>query len=290
MQRYISTERLGVNATEHLIVKEIGWIFREQPIVDMGIDAHIESVKDGNPSGKLIGVQIKTGPSHFKDKGDLLVYYGNRIHLDYWLNHSLPVILVAHLPDTNETYWTQVNTTNAQKTIKHWKIEIPKIQSLDSSAIELLEEITEGTEEEKKQRQLYFGKGLMKLVSQGGRLFVTTQEWHNKSLGRSPFTVIYQNDNLEERTEKEWFIWYTGYSLEGLIQHYFPWANIGIDEEFYEENFSETFYDVYTDMHIRNHNIYPYEVLAGEVSNYRLELKLNDLGKSFLKIADYLES
>ena len=290
MKRYTPTERLGVNATEHLIVKEVGWIFREQPIVDMGIDAHIESVENGNPSGKLIGVQIKTGPSHFKDKGDLLVYYGDITHLDYWLNHSLPVILVAHLPDSNETYWVQVNSTNAQKTKKHWKIEIPKSQPLDSSANESLNEISEGTEEEKKQRQLFLGKGLMKLLSQGGRLFVVTQEWHNKSLGRSPITIIYQNENLEERTAKEWFVWYIGYSLEELIQLYFPWADIGIDEEFYDENFSESFYDVYTDMYIKNHNIYPYEVLAGEVSNYRLELTLNELGKSFLTIVDYIES
>lgn len=289
IQRYISTERLGVNATANLIVKKIKWIFREQPICDMGIDAHIESVVEGNPTGKLIGIQIKTGLSHFQDKGNSLVFYGKLLHLDYWLNYSLPVILVAHLPDTNETYWVHINKKNAKKTKKHWKIEISKKQILNSTAKKLLEKIIDGSEEEKKLRQLFFSKGIMKLLCTEGRLFITTQEWHNKSLGRSPIKVIYQNNNLEESTEKEWFVCYTGYSIEELMQNYFPWADIGIDEEFYEENFCDSVYSIYPEVYISSHNIYPYKIISEEVSNYRLELKLNELGKSFLKILDYLE-
>ena len=48
MARYSTTERIGVNAVEHIVLHELGWIFREQPIVDMGIDAHIERVDDGS--------------------------------------------------------------------------------------------------------------------------------------------------------------------------------------------------------------------------------------------------
>jgi hypothetical protein len=63
--RYSPTERIGVSAIEHVVVSELSWIFREQPIVDMGIDAHIELVDETyRPTGQLIGAQIKTGASH----------------------------------------------------------------------------------------------------------------------------------------------------------------------------------------------------------------------------------
>jgi hypothetical protein len=98
MTRYSATERIGVNAVERIALDQLGWIFREQPIADMGIDAHIERVDDGNPTGKLVALQIKTGASHFRVTNGVLIYYGNATHLEYWTGHSLPVLLVAHLP------------------------------------------------------------------------------------------------------------------------------------------------------------------------------------------------
>jgi len=56
--RYSATERIGVNAVEAIVLNDFKWIFRGQPISDMGIDAHIERVDEGTPSGKLIAVQM----------------------------------------------------------------------------------------------------------------------------------------------------------------------------------------------------------------------------------------
>jgi hypothetical protein len=67
--RYDNTEQLGIIEAYKIFVGDFKWIFREQPIVDMGINAHIEIVDDGNPSGKLIALQIKTGESYFYEKG-----------------------------------------------------------------------------------------------------------------------------------------------------------------------------------------------------------------------------
>ena len=64
--RYARTERLGVIETDRIITKEIGWIFRERPIVDVGLDAIIEQSEDGNPKGKFLAVQIKTGKGNFQ--------------------------------------------------------------------------------------------------------------------------------------------------------------------------------------------------------------------------------
>lgn len=130
MSRYTTTERLGINAVEKIVLEDLGWIFREQTISDVGIDAHIETVNDGSPTGKLLALQVKTGASHFQDTGDALVYYSSSIHIDYWSDHSLPVLLVAHLPESIETYWVHVSPPHVSPTQSRWKISIPKSNRL----------------------------------------------------------------------------------------------------------------------------------------------------------------
>ena len=60
-------DRKGVNLTERQVL-EAGLIFREQPVSDYGIDAHIEIENNGKATGRLIAVQIKSGPTCFKEK------------------------------------------------------------------------------------------------------------------------------------------------------------------------------------------------------------------------------
>jgi hypothetical protein len=45
--KYSKTERVGVNAVERIVINDLGGIFREQPILDFGIDAQAELVEDG---------------------------------------------------------------------------------------------------------------------------------------------------------------------------------------------------------------------------------------------------
>ncbi len=143
MARYNNTERLGVLAVESIVVKSLNWIFREQPISDMGIDAHIEYVIDGTPTGRLVAVQIKTGSSHFTDKKDTLIYYGKNVHLEYWCGHSLPVLLIAHLPSSDETFWTLIEKSSITLTKSAWKIEIHKSNVFCAKASERLSAIFE---------------------------------------------------------------------------------------------------------------------------------------------------
>lgn len=290
MSRYNPTERIGVNATEAAVVRDLGWIFREQAVSDMGIDAHIEPVSNGNPTGQLIGVQIKTGPSHFTETADHLVYYGSLVHLEYWLRHALPVILVAHFPESKATYWVHVNKDSTQRTEKAWKIEIPKSQKLDGSSMGKLLAVLDGTPLETKNRNLVLHLGNMKFLKDGGKLVIYKEEWHNKSLGRGALNLIKINHDGSEETIKAENYWYVGYDVKSLIEAVYPWATVSIDEEFYEDNFDESFYVVYSDEYIASHEVYPYETVAGEISLYRLQIKLNSLGEAFLEVMSYLEA
>ena len=59
-----SIERVGVLNCGKIAEKN-GWMFREQPVNDIGIDAHIEKVDDYGKSRKLLAIQIKSGESWF---------------------------------------------------------------------------------------------------------------------------------------------------------------------------------------------------------------------------------
>lgn len=132
--------RIGVSAVQ-LVFAELGFIFREQPIEDYGIDAHIEMVDDGKASGKLIALQIKSGESFLKEKtNDSIVFRGKLEHLLYWLSHSLPVMVIIYDPTNKVVYWQIVSKYIAQKTKKGWKINIPLTQQVNNSSVDLIKQ------------------------------------------------------------------------------------------------------------------------------------------------------
>jgi len=158
MMRYNKTERLGVIESDRIITKEIGWIFREQPIIDVGLDAIIEQSEEGNPTGKFLAVQIKTGSGNFQVSGKKITYYVSNIHHNYWLNLDIPIILIAHFPISEKTYWQQINEHNLKKTKKHWKIEIPVNQELNKNSKNKLTNILSVKSRKSFVFELYKGK------------------------------------------------------------------------------------------------------------------------------------
>lgn len=297
MIRYNKTERQGIAAVQGITINEFEWIFREQPIDDMGIDAHIEKVDEGDPKGKLLAVQIKTGTSHFKEKQDSYTYYGKIEHLDYWTNHSLPVLLVAHFPETDETYWVLVNENAVERTKKGWKINIPKANIFSKKCKNKISKAFDGSPAQQKLRKLTIDEPLMRHIENGGKVSVELEEWINKSLSRTPVKIFIIDDNGDEILTREWFFYYTGRTIEEFIRELFPWAEISIDEEFYEYNQDVDDWDNSISMatdedngvyYERNSFIYPYTNACGEVDFYRVELKLNSLGQSFLLVSEFM--
>jgi Domain of unknown function (DUF4365) len=133
------TERIGIAGTQ-LIFNKLGWIFREQPIEDYGIDAHVEVVESNLATGKLIALQIKSGKSYFQEKtSDGFVFRGDLEHLEYWQKHSLPVLVVLYHADDEIAYWQVVNSITAQKTDKAWKLIIPFNQKIDKPSLEKIQ-------------------------------------------------------------------------------------------------------------------------------------------------------
>lgn len=280
----MQTDRIGVNAVG-LIFEKIGFAFREQPIEDYGIDAIIERRVSGKPSGELIGVQIKSGVSFFNEvKNNKVIYRGKLSHYNYWLNYSLPVILVLYNPETELCIYELINQKKIEKTDRGWKIEIDCSNELEKSEIALTAICSRQSEYQTRLNTLAFSKGLMALAEQG-ELIAEIMEWVNKSSGRGEFILKKVDSDGNETLLSERTIFGFGLkSYEEVIQELFPWANIEVDELFYDMYGDKEFIE-----YSRNgRKIYPCENRAGEVDFYRLILSLNEVGKSFLTLNTFL--
>ncbi|MEQ3656488.1 MAG: DUF4365 domain-containing protein [Dokdonia sp.] len=306
-KRFDPVEHLGVNATESIFLKEFGWITRRILESDMGVDMEVEICENQNPTGQLIGVQIKSGNSYFKeDRFGNIIYRGSQTHLDYWLNHSLPIIIVLHNPDDNTTIWQKISSETITSTGKNWKVEIPKSQILNKTAMNKIIEMNKYPIYFQRLQRLAIHKKLIERIYQGQQIIFEIDFWANKSIGQASTKIILVDDNTnEEKLLSEGG--YIHFSPEQDVYTLFPWAEFQVDEEYYEVNDSDEYYNNYGiwDPEEREYigasitwaeyisqlpKIRFIEGGAGEIYHYRLIFSLNELGKSFLKMNNYLEN
>lgn len=111
----MNVERIGVIAVQDIVYNELDWIFRELLTEDYGIDAEIEVNFPEYPTGKLIALQIKSGKSYFLESNEeRVIFRFEKKHFQYWLNHSLPVIIVLYNPENKECIWEVVDRLTVQ--------------------------------------------------------------------------------------------------------------------------------------------------------------------------------
>ena len=96
-----------------VIVGAAGHIFRPTSNSDWGIDGEVEFKDvDGNPSGRRVYLQLKSGNSHLvKRKGDGAEVFkiAKARHAQYWQQHAYPVMLVIRKSD-GSINWMNVST------------------------------------------------------------------------------------------------------------------------------------------------------------------------------------
>ena len=113
----------------------LDFAFRPQYAEDYGIDAHAELIEAEHPTGRLLGIQLKSGPSYFTERqGDSYVFRADRTHVEYWTDHCLTVLVCLCDVDNRQIYWQVVNRQTAISTGKGYKFLIPMSQKVDSDS------------------------------------------------------------------------------------------------------------------------------------------------------------
>jgi len=116
-------------------VAALGWIFRLQTGPDVGIDAQVETVHDNKPTGRLLGIQVKSGDSYFREPTEEgWLYRGSARHLEYWLNHTMPVIVCLCDSTSGSVYWTPITRWNTTRLAAGWKVTVPREQRIDETS------------------------------------------------------------------------------------------------------------------------------------------------------------
>lgn len=136
------TEQLGVKAVE-LAITRFGWVARGQYVGDFGVDVHAETARpDGTASGRLLAIQVKSGPSYFQRGNRTELHFPvDADHHAYWEGHSLPTLIAFYNPETDQILWQW--TSEAKRTGKLWRISVPRTQELTEAVKDQLAKVAE---------------------------------------------------------------------------------------------------------------------------------------------------
>jgi hypothetical protein len=303
-----STERIGVCHCGE-IAERNNWMFREQPVNDIGIDAHMEYVESsGNPK-QLLALQIKTGESWFKEEKEGYIVFRdiNERQYNYWTTNSLPCIVVLYSPNNDVCIWQKLTTETIEKTKggegKGFFVKVPLSQVfLNDLSNEQLLSFTNLPEHIINYNFLLSQKEFMQIIQDGGEVKLHSIEWINKTSGRGETELIVDDgESIKKYSYPYWFP-FTPYT--DVFPRLFPWADFSVDEDYYED-YDEALwreYHCYYDKEDDEWSIVgdsfeefrrkldPLRSIdySGEVAEYMLVLSLNDLGRAFLKVNEYV--
>lgn len=269
----------------------------------------MECAEEGVPNGRLLALQIKAGASYFEHQDDTgFVFRGELRHLDYWLDHSLPVVLVLYNPEEKRAYWAAVTEDAVQHTPRAWKITVPRDQVLNSGAAPALQQLAADDAYVLRLNGLRSHRTWMQLLSNGGSVVVVAEEWVNNTSGRGTIQLIGTPPGGRESLERDWMIFAGLRPYSEVLPELFPWGELRIDDQTYEEADEELWteevgiWDSEDKRYIGHaqdfeewrterlgEGIRPYRNEMGEVDRWRLRVDLNALGRSFLQVNAFLE-
>lgn len=259
-------DRTGIHAVG-LIFSRLNWVFREQPTSDYGIDAQAEKRNpDGQAGGKLIALQIKSGPSYFRVRGDGYVFYGEARHREYWSNHSLPVFLILHNPDTNVTLWQRIEEHLIEDGKDgRWAISIPRNQTLDEDNERFIALGIASDQVSMRRAQLALDLPAIRQFAAQPDIYLRVDDWVNKTLNFRGAEAVF-SEEPDAEADLYFDVAMPAYTIDYFMAVFFPWLDWTLHE--------------YQDA----------DDGAGEVAVHILSVKLSDVGNAAIALDDYYRS
>ncbi|GGT50172.1 DUF4365 domain-containing protein [Actinomadura citrea] len=140
------TGEAAVHIVGQHVLTRLKWIYRAEPILDYGIDAQVEIKTEGRPTGRLLALQIKGGPSWFQEPTESgWIFRPKPRNVEYWLGHILPVFVVIVDLNSNIAYWEQVTSQTIESTGKGYKMTVPRDQVLNTAGDQWLSIVQDNT-------------------------------------------------------------------------------------------------------------------------------------------------
>jgi len=139
-------EQEQVGSTGATLVKaafeRLGWGVAVNPEHDLGTDMFVMARDERRfDLGQVVGVQVKSGRRKYfrypsRCRGAVVGWWfrdDDRAHVDAWLSHALPHLIVLHDPVSEQSYWVHVTQDAVVPTGKGAKILVPVENTIDAA-------------------------------------------------------------------------------------------------------------------------------------------------------------
>jgi Domain of unknown function (DUF4365) len=146
------TEAIGTAGASEVAAdfQRLGWGATENARHDLGTDLFL-AVRDERrfDLGLIVGAQVKSGSSYFEepkydDSGELEGWWfrdSTGEHIDAWLAHTLPHLVVLRNMDERVSYWAHVAADDVVRTGRGAKLLVPRTQVVSPEQREALLEV-----------------------------------------------------------------------------------------------------------------------------------------------------
>ena len=277
------SERIGIYAANRISAQLQGVIFREQLSGDTGLHAHLEVTDHLTKMGKSIGLQVRSDENERMERSARgYVCRGDLAHLTYWLQHSIPVLVMVYEREADRVLWELASADTVDIDGQEWELVVPSDQVYGPEAVPAISALPCYSP---YLARLAIDRPWMELVETGRDVLLEIDEWINRPSARGSLRLCVCNLDGTREAVYDWgFQIDTDMPYTLRLPELFPWANLSVDEEYYREKASEVPIDSSYDLA----PIRPWTVEAGEIARFVLKLSLNELGKSFLMSERFL--
>lgn len=272
-------ERIGIYAASRISARLAGVIFRAQRGGDTGLNAHLELTEAYPKTGKVVGLQIRSEESGAVERTARgYVCRGEMAHVAYWLQHSLPVLVMVHDRHQDRILWEVVSPETIEISGQSWELLVPNDQLYGADSVEAIADLPCYSP---YLARLALDRPWMEMIENGPGVVLEMDEWINQPSAVGNLRLCVLRDNGEREEVFEW-----PFQTDADMPHVFrlpslfPWARVEVDGAFYRAQGAE-FPD-------QAGMLYPWIVEAGEIARFQLKLSLNDLGRSFLTTESFL--
>lgn len=273
MDNINSIKRLGIYAADRLSARIPDIIFRAQREGNTGLNAHVEILSENNTTSRITGLRICTsGEAERSARG--YVCSGDMEIAAYWLQHSLPVVIMVYEHERSRILWEAVTTENLEVAGKRWEIVVPYDNEYNEQSAGHIANLTCTSP---YLARLALDKPWIELINEGREIFLELDEWINQPSSRGNLRLCV---NSSDGGVYQW-PFQTSPDLPHVLRipALFPWASLHVDEDFYRE---KNLHDPEPDA------LAPYTIESGEIARFRFRLELNNLGRAFLATEPYI--
>ena len=267
-------KRLGIYLADRLTARMPNLLFRAQREGSTGLNAHLEIVSENNNLGRVVGLKICTVDECEKSARGY-VCIGEMTAAAYWLQHSLPVIVMIYDKEYDKILWEEITPDTLEVSGKKWELVVPYENEYGTE--ESAGKIANLTCTSPYLARLALDKAWIELIYEGREIFLELDEWINQPNSRGSLRLCV---NGSDGGIYQW-PFQTSPDMPHVMRlpSLFPWAFMKVDEEFYREKGINN---------IEPEVLAPYVIESGEIARFRFKLSLNELGRAFLTAEPYI--